>query len=124
MTISVLVVDDHALHRDGTRRILEQHSDLEVVGEAESGEAALAFVHELQPMVVLLDIRLPGMNGIETARRIHDRHPEVRVVMVTAYDEEEYVRGALEAGAVGYLSKTAPGRQLVEAVRGWPQAVR
>lgn len=116
--ISVLVVDDHALHRDGTRRILEQYPDLEVVGEAESGEAALPLVEELQPSVVLLDIRLPGMNGIETARRIHHGHRDVRVLMVTAYDDEEYVRGALEAGAVGYLSKTAPGRELVEAVRG------
>lgn len=116
--ISVLVVDDHALHRDGTRRILEHYPDFEVVGDAESGEAALALVAELHPAVVLLDIRLPGMNGIETARRIHDRHPDVRVLMVTAYDDEEYVRGALEAGAAGYLSKTAPGRELVEAIRG------
>ena len=116
-TISVLVVDDHALHRDGTRRILEQYPDLEVVGEAASGEAALEIVDELYPAVVLLDIRLPGMNGIETARRIRQRHPDVRVLMVTAYEDEEYVRGAFDAGAAGYLSKTAPGRELVEAVR-------
>ena len=116
--ISVLVVDDHALHRDGTRRILEQYPDLEVVGEAASGEAALTLVDELRPAVVLLDIGLPGMNGIETARRIRQRHPEVRVLMVTAYDDEEYVRGAFDAGAAGYLSKTAPGRELVEAIRG------
>ncbi len=115
--ISVLVVDDHALHRDGTRHILEQHRDLEVVGDADSGEKALALVRQLQPDVVLMDIRLPGMNGIEATRRIRKDHPGVRVLMVTAHDDDEYVRGALEAGAAGYLSKTAPGRKLVEAVR-------
>lgn len=117
VSIRVLVVDDHALHRDGTRHILEDYDDLEVVGDADSGEAALALVNRLQPDVVLLDIRLPGMNGIETARRIRDHHPGVRVLMVTAYDDEEYVRGAFEVGAVGYLSKSAPGRELVEAIR-------
>lgn len=113
----MLVVDDHALHRDGTRRILADHDDLEVVGDAGSGEAALTLIEQLQPDVVLLDIRLPGISGIETARRVHQHHPGVRVLMVTAYDDDEYVRGAFEAGAVGYLSKSAPGRELVEAVR-------
>lgn len=113
----MLVVDDHPLHREGTRYILQGYDDLEVVGEAESGEAALVLVAQLRPDVVLLDIRLPGINGIETTRRIRDHHPDVRVLMVTAYDDTEYVRGALEAGAAGYLSKSAPGRELVEAVR-------
>lgn len=112
-----MVVDDHTLHRDGTRRILEQHDGVDVVGDAASGEAALSMVNRLHPHVVLMDIRLPGMNGIEATRRIRERHPEVRVLIVTAYDDEEYVRGAFDAGASGYLSKTAPGRELVEAVR-------
>jgi len=115
--IRVLVVDDHALHRDGTRQILEAHPDLEVVGDANSGEIALALVNQLHPDVVLMDIRLPGMNGIEVTRRLTRDHPDVRVLMVSAYDEDEYVRGALEAGAAGYLSKTAPGKELVHAVR-------
>jgi DNA-binding NarL/FixJ family response regulator len=115
--IRVVVVDDHALHRDGTRQILEVHSDLQVVGEAASGEVALALVNQLRPDVVLMDIRLPGMNGIEVTRQLIQDHPDVRVLMVSAYDEDEYVRGALEAGAVGYLSKTAPGKELVQAVR-------
>jgi DNA-binding NarL/FixJ family response regulator len=115
--IRVVVVDDHALHRDGTRQILEAHPDLEVVGEAASGEVALALVNQLRPDVVLLDIRLPGMNGIEVARHLTWDHPDVRVLMVSAYDEDEYVRGALEAGAAGYLRKTAPGKELVQAVR-------
>ena len=115
--IRVVVVDDHALPRDGTRQILEARPDLQVVGEANSGEVALALVNQLCPDVVLLDIRLPGMNGIEVARRLTRDHPNVRVLMVSAYDEDEYVRGALEAGAAGYLSKTAPGKELVQAVR-------
>jgi DNA-binding NarL/FixJ family response regulator len=115
--IRVVVVDDHALHRDGTRQILEGHSDLQVVGEAASGEVALALVNQLHPDVVLMDIRLPGMNGIEVTRQLIQDHPDVRVLMVSAYDEDEYVRGALEAGAAGYLSKTAPGKELVQAVR-------
>ena len=115
--IRVLVVDDHALHRDGTSQILDAHPDLEVVGDASSGEVALALVNQLHPDVVLLDIRLPGINGIEVCRRLTRDHPDVRVLMVSAYDEDEYVRGALEAGAAGYLSKTAPGKELVQAVR-------
>lgn len=111
------MVDDHPLHRDGTRHILEDYADFEVVGDAESGEAALALVNQLRPDVVLLDIRLPGISGIETTRRIREHHPGVRVLMVSAYDDDEYVRGALNAGAAGYLSKSAPGRELVEAVR-------
>lgn len=117
VSIRVLVVDDHPLHREGTRHILDDYDDLEVVGDAESGEAALALINRLAPDVVLLDIRLPGINGIETVRRVRDHHPAVRVLMVTAYDDDEYVRGAFEAGAAGYLVKSAPARELVEAVR-------
>jgi DNA-binding NarL/FixJ family response regulator len=115
--IRVLVVDDHALHRDGTRRILEQDSHLNVVGDAESAEQALRLVSKLRPHVVLMDIRLPGMNGIEATRRIREADASVHVLMVTAYDDDEYVRGAVQAGASGYLSKTVPGRELVESVR-------
>jgi DNA-binding NarL/FixJ family response regulator len=115
--IRVVVVDDHALHRDGTRQILDAYPDLQVVGDANSGEVALAVINKLRPDVVLMDIRLPGMNGIEVTRRLTSDLPGVRVLMVSAYDEDEYVRGALEAGAAGYLSKTAPGKELVQAVR-------
>ena len=115
--LRVVVVDDHALLRDGTRRILEAHPDLQVVGETDSGEVALALVNQLHPDVVLMDIALPGMNGIEVTRRLTQDHPAVRVLMVSACDEDEYVRSAVEAGAAGYLSKTAPGDELVQAVR-------
>ncbi|MHB1065689.1 MAG: response regulator transcription factor [Georgenia sp.] len=115
--IRVLVVDDHALHRDGARGILSQHADIEVIEEADSGEMALALIDRLLPDVVLMDIRLPGASGIETTRLIRARYPAVRVLMVSAYDDDEYVRGALQAGASGYLCKTAPGRELAKAIR-------
>src|SRR5664280_3190996 len=115
--IRVMVVDDHDLHRDGTRQILAPFPDLHVVGDANSGEAALDVINRLRPDVVLMDIRLPGMNGIEVTRRLTRDHPGIRVLMVSAYGEDEYVRGALEAGAAGYLSKTPPGKELIQAVR-------
>src|SRR5674476_303293 len=115
--IRVLVVDDHALHRDGARGILSQHADIEVIEEAGSGEMALALIDRLLPDVVLMDIRLPGVSGIEATRLIRARYPSVRVLMVSAYDDDEYVRGALQAGASGYLCKTAPGRELAKAIR-------
>ncbi|NMM34703.1 MAG: response regulator transcription factor [Phycicoccus sp.] len=115
--IRVLVVDDHALHRDGARGILSQHPDIEVVDEADSGEMALALIDRLLPDVVLMDIRLPGVSGIEATRQIRARNPSVRVLMVSAYDDDEYIRGALQAGASGYLCKTAPGRELAKAIR-------
>lgn len=115
--IRVLVVDDHALHRDGTRQILAGDADIEVVGDADTGEMALALAARLFPDVVLMDIRLPGMSGIETTRRLRQTHPAIRVLMVSAYDDDEYVRGALQAGASGHLSKAAPGRELAEAIR-------
>ncbi len=95
--IRVLVVDDHALYRDGARGILGEHSDIEVIGDADTGEMALALVNRLIPDVVLMDIRLPGINGIETTRRIRAQHRSVRVLMVSAYEDDDYVRAALEA---------------------------
>ena len=115
--IRVLVVDDHALYRDGARGILGDHDDIEVVGDADSGEMALALVNQLAPDVVLMDIRLPGINGIDATRQIRARHRSVNVLIVSAYDDDEYVRAALEAGASGYLCKTAPSRELMDAVR-------
>ncbi|MDO8107614.1 response regulator transcription factor [Isoptericola sp. b441] len=115
--IRVLVVDDHPLHRDGARGILAQHQDIEVVGEADSGEMAVALAARLEPDVVLMDVRLPGISGIEATRLLRDAHPRVHVLIVSAYEDDEYVRGALEAGASGHLSKAAPGHDLVDAIR-------
>lgn len=114
--IRVVIVDDHALLREGTRQILQQDPSIQVVGEASRGDDAIKLVADLRPDVVLLDLRLPGMPGIEAARRIAVESPATRVLVVTAYDEEDYVLEALQAGAAGYLLKTAPSRELVEAV--------
>jgi len=114
--IRVVIVDDHALLREGTRWILQQEPSIEVVGEASRGDEAVRVVAQLKPDVVLLDLRLPGLPGIEAARQIAQVSPQTRVLIVTAYDEEDYVLEALQAGAAGYLLKTAPSDELVEAV--------
>ena len=114
-TISVLLVDDHSLVREGVRQILDHEPDISVVGEADSGEAALELLKGMQPNVVLLDVRMPGMGGIETARKISAAYPEVRVLMLSAYGE--FVLEALRAGAAGYMLKTAGSRQLLAGVR-------
>jgi len=115
--IRVVIVEDHTLLREGTRHILEQSQDIEVVGEAGRGDEAVELIERLAPDVVLLDMRLPGMNGIEVARLVTGKHKEIRVLLLSAYDDEEYVAEALSAGASGYMLKTTPGAKLVEAVR-------
>ncbi len=112
----VVIVDDHELLRTGTRRIFEDAPGYEVVGEAADGEAALAVIDATAPHVALVDIRLPTMNGIELARLIGERHPGVVVIVLSAYDDPDYVRAAVAAGVAGYLLKTTPGRALVEAI--------
>jgi DNA-binding NarL/FixJ family response regulator len=113
----VVIVDDHELLRTGTRRILEEAGGFDVVGEAGDGPAALGLVDELDPDVVLVDIRLPSTNGIDLARRIVEGHPDATVVVLSAYDDEDYVRAALAVGASAYLLKTTPGADLVRAIR-------
>lgn len=113
----MVVADDHAVLRAGTRQILQAAGDIEVVGEAADGDEALARCAELRPDVALLDIRMPGLNGIEVARRLAQDVPTVAVVVLSAYDDDAYVRAALSAGVAGYLLKTAPAGELVQAVR-------
>ncbi|MGC8462261.1 MAG: response regulator [Acidimicrobiales bacterium] len=113
----VVIVDDHELLRTGTRRILEDAGGFAVVGEAGDGPGALALVDELDPDVALVDIRLPSTNGIELARQIVDGHPATTVIVLSAYDDEDYVRAALAVGASAYLLKTTPGDDLVDAIR-------
>ena len=112
----VVIVDDHELLRAGTRRILEEAEGYTVVGEAEDGEAALTEVDRLLPDVVLMDIRLPTMNGLEVARRIVADHPGMTVLILSAYDDEDYVRAALAAGVSGFLLKTTPSQELIQAI--------
>ena len=114
---TVVIADDHTLVREGTSRMLQAQSDIVVLGEAADGAAAVEACLKLQPHVVLLDIRMPALNGIEAARAIRDQAPNVATVVLTAYDEDEYVSAAIKAGASGYLLKTVRASELIEAVR-------
>jgi DNA-binding NarL/FixJ family response regulator len=115
--IRVLVADDQALVRAGFRAILEAQDDLEVVGEAGDGGEAVAIARELRPDVVLMDVRMPGVDGIEATRRLLRDGDAPRVLMLTTFDLDEYVYEAMRAGASGFLLKDAPRDQLVGAVR-------
>jgi DNA-binding NarL/FixJ family response regulator len=115
--IRVLIADDQDLVRAGLRMILEAQPDIEVVGEAAHGSAAVAMVAEHAPDVVLMDIRMPGMDGLEATRLLLSRAGATQVLMLTTFDNDEYVYEALRAGAAGFLLKTAPPQRLVEAVR-------
>lgn len=115
--IRILIADDHALVREGTRRILEAEPDIEVVGEAADGAEAIALAEELAPDVVVIDIGMPVINGVEATRVIKERLPEVGVLVLTVHDDDPYVYAILEAGAAGYLLKDVHGAEVVEAVR-------
>jgi len=115
--IRVLLVDDHALVRAGIRSLLGSMADVEVVGEAASGEDALALTESASPHVVLMDIAMKGLSGLEAAARIRDRHPSVRVVILSMHSGEEYVMQALRAGAAGFLLKDAATGELELALR-------
>jgi NarL family two-component system response regulator LiaR len=115
--IRVLIVDDHAVVRKGLGGFLYAFEDLEMAGEAPSGEAAIAMCDNLEPDVVLMDLVMPGMNGAEATEHIRDRHPETQVIALTSFKEDELVRGALEAGAIGYLLKNVTAGKLAEAIR-------
>ena len=117
MTIGVLIADDQALMRAGFRMILEAESDLDVVGEAGNGREAVAEATRLRPDVVLMDVRMPEIDGIEATRRLLDANGDTKVVMLTTFDMDEYVFEALRAGASGFLVKDVPPEQLVAGIR-------
>jgi DNA-binding NarL/FixJ family response regulator len=117
MTLGVLIADDQALMRAGSRMILEAEPDLQVVGEAANGKEAVAEAGRLRPDVVLMDVRMPEMNGIEATRRLLDGNEDTRGVMLTTFDMDEYVYEALRAGASGFLVKDVPPEQLVAGIR-------
>jgi two-component system invasion response regulator UvrY len=114
--IRVMLVDDHAVVRTGFRLLLQSVPDLSVVGEAESGEAACQHYAELTPDVVVMDLAMPGMGGLEALRRIRARHPQARILALSAHDDVMHARRALKEGAMGFLSKRGAPETLIEAV--------
>lgn len=114
--IRIILAEDHAVVRQGTKQLLERYPDLEVIGEASDGEEAVSLVKELQPDIAILDVRMPRMTGIEATRKIKSESPEVGILILTAHDDDEYVFALLEAGANGYLLKTAQIEELVKAI--------
>lgn len=116
-TIKILLADDHALVREGTRRVLEQEVDLEVVAEAGDGEEAVKLASQLNPDVALIDVAMPNLDGIEATRRIKALCPAVAVLVLSAYDDDQFVFGLLEAGAAGYMLKSVRGHEIVDAIR-------
>jgi DNA-binding NarL/FixJ family response regulator len=115
--ITVVIADDQALVRGGFRMILNAHDDVEVAGEAEDGEEALTRVRELEPDVVLMDVRMPVLDGIAATRQIVSEHLPSRVLVLTTFDDQSIVYDAMKAGASGFLLKSAPPAKLVEGVR-------
>ena len=116
-TISILIVDDHEVVRNGIRSYLETIKDFEVVGEADSGEAAIKMVSELIPDIVLLDLIMPGMDGVETTRQIKKVTPRTQVVVLTSYHEDVHIFPALKAGAISYILKDMKMEKLVDALQ-------
>ena len=115
--IRVLVVDDHAILRDGIRSLLESQDDIIVVGEAENGLDALELVRRAQPEIVLMDLSMPQMNGLEATRNIKEQFPDVKVLILTQHDSREYIAPALQAGAAGYVLKRSGRREMLNALR-------
>lgn len=115
--IGILLVDDHVVVREGLKSLLEVQADLRVVGQAANGREAVSSVTQLRPDIVVMDISMPDMNGVEAARRVRAARPEARVIMLSMYGDAEHVYRALEAGATGYLLKDSAGSELVAAVR-------
>ena len=117
MNIKILLVDDHAVVRSGLSKFLLINKDLELVGEASDGSEAVQMVSLRKPDVVLMDLMMPGMDGITATREIHQKYPNVKVIALTSFSEQNMVQGALQAGAIGYLQKNVTARELGYAIR-------
>lgn len=115
--ICILLADDHTILRSGIRSLLEDEPGLSVVGEAEDGRTAVAMACQLKPDVVVMDIAMPLLNGLEATRQIKTQCPEVKVLILSMHDNEEYIRQVLEAGAMGYILKDAAARELINAIQ-------
>lgn len=115
--LKVLIVDDHPMMRQGIKGVLETQDDFQVVAEAEDGVQALSLVEEHSPDLVLMDVEMPNLDGLEATRRIKAKYPDTKVVALTIHDEPEFVTGLLRAGASGYVLKSSRSSSLVEAIR-------
>jgi DNA-binding NarL/FixJ family response regulator len=115
--IRIVLADDHAVVREGTRALLDREKDMQVVGEAADGEEAVRLIERLKPDVAILDISMPKLNGVAVTKEIKPRQPNIAILILTSYDNDEYVFALLEAGAAGYLLKDVHGREIVDAVR-------
>jgi len=115
--IRVLIVDDHSVVRDGIKSVLELQTDIEVIGQAENGKESLEKVDKLSPDIVIMDIMMPEMNGLEATKQIYKKYPKTRVVMLSQYDDEENILAAEQLGAYGFIPKRAASAQLVNAIR-------
>lgn len=116
MPTKVLIADDHVFYREGVRAFLENAPNIQVVGEAGNGDEAIAKAGEFLPDVILMDLKMPGMNGIESTRRIHETHPAIGVLVLTMFDDDDSVFAAMRAGARGYLLKDADKDEVVRAI--------
>jgi two-component system, NarL family, response regulator LiaR len=117
MTINILLVDDHAVVRSGLSKFLMVNKDLKLVGEASDGNEAIQMVALHKPDVVLMDLMMPGVDGITATREIHQKHPNVKVIVLTSFYDQNMVQGALQAGAIGYLQKNVTAKELGIAIR-------
>ena len=116
--IKILIVDDQTLFAEGLKTILESRAeDMDVVGIASDGNQVLGILEKVIPDIILMDIRMPGMDGVETVKRVHQRYPAIRIVMLTTFDDDEYVKTSLLYGAIGYLLKNRPPVELIASIR-------
>jgi DNA-binding NarL/FixJ family response regulator len=113
-----MICDDQAIVRDGLELLLKLEKDFEVVGVAQDGAQAVEFVDRVKPDLVLMDLMMPGVNGVEATRQIHTAHPDVKILVLTTFDDDEWVFDAVRAGASGYLLKDTPRARVIEAIRG------
>jgi two-component system response regulator DegU len=113
----ILLVDDHPLFREGVRALLSVEPDIEVVGEAADGKQAIELAAKLSPNIIVMDLVMPGMNGMQAAQLLHDRYPDIKILILSMYDDDEYVCQILKAGASGYVLKRAAGEDLLRAIR-------
>ena len=116
MPIKVLIADDHVFYREGVRALLSTVNEIEVIAEANNGEEAIAQADECEPDVILMDLKMPGLNGIDATRRIHETHPDIGVLVITMFDDDDSVFAAMRAGARGYLLKDADKDEVVRAI--------